>query len=539
MTPLGGRKRRYQEYSCDFGEVWEAVLSAGQDVLLDELRVLVAQRDAGTLSPEEFERRAAQLLKDPSAARVRPTPRPPAGEPEGPGPTASRPRGGGFSAAPAPGSSPAPDVPIVPSVGPQRWAAEPKAAAAPGATDGPPASVDRHAVPPAPPRAATSGPFSAAPSGSVAAEPQSTSASGVFSAVPVSSRTASSAAPAPAFTAAPETPPASSPGGALPSGSFSAAPTTQVAPVVTETIVEKVTEKRRRVRFSKRGRHSTSARSRSEAIPPAIPHDDLPGTSSLWEAAPAPSMWEAAPVAPPVETEPSVDDLGEAALAAPLERLAPPVESLWEAAPLAAEPVEAETAEPVQGETAEPSPVEPVPAESAVAAPEDEPTGEILVEALAAAEDPPALADLDVPEPTGLDLPPADGSPELDDDTAVTPVAPLDDEADIALMAEAVLYLPADEAHEEIVPAAPAASAAPRAERQRGLVAGSYWDLSERILPPDAPCGDGASVPAASMEGTYWDLSRRILAEADRRIEDDDPAGAQPGGYWDRSTIQR
>lgn len=493
-------------------------MTAGQDVLLDELRLLVEQRNSGAVTPEEFELRAAQLLKDPPAAGRAPATTTPLEAPLGP-PSRSdgRSPAGGFSAAPAPGSAPATDVLAVAPVGPRRWSAGPTAPATPTSNGGAAAGAEPVPTPsPPPPRPATPSPFSAAPSGFTATpEPQATSASGLFTAVPAASRTASSAAQVPTFAATPEIPPAPTTASAHSNGTLSAAPAVQVAPVPPETAVEKVTEKRRRMRLSRRGRHSTSGRSRSAATSPAVPLDEQPTPSpSVWEAAPAPSMWNAAPIAPPDEPELVTEALEGSSSEAPT--------ALTDLESAAVEPdvvVRASTIDSIGAE--------------ADAEIEADPTGELFLEPAMAVEVPSAPAVSDEPgEAAQVAL--------VEEPPPAAVVAP--DDPDIGLLAEAVLYLPADEAEEETAPSSPAASAAPatpRVERQRGLIAGSYWDLSERILPPDAPCGDGATDPAATMEGTYWDLSRRILAEADRRIEEDDPAGVQPGGYWDRSTIQR
>ena len=238
-------------------------------------------------------------------------------------------------------------------------------------------------------------------------------------------------------------------------------------------------------------------------------------------------MWDAAPIAPPEEPELLTEALEGTPPEKPVSLTTPELST--------AEPEVTEQPPTIDSIVAEPEVAEQAP--SIVAEPEAEieadPTGELFLEQAMAVEDPPVLAVSDEP---------GEGSQvALVEEPPPAAVAALDDPS-IGLLAEAVLYLPADEAEEETALSSPAASAAPAApcvERQRGLIPGSYWDLSERIMPPDAPCGDGAADPAATMEGTYWDLSRRILAEADRRIEDDDPAGVQPGGYWDRSTIQR
>jgi hypothetical protein len=130
--------------------------------------------------------------------------------------------------------------------------------------------------------------------------------------------------------------------------------------------------------------------------------------------------------------------------------------------------------------------------------------------------------------PAAVEQAPVEVSPE-----PVVAAAPMSlEQEDPGLLAEAVLYLPADEAAEETAPTIA------RIERQRGLVPGSYWDLTERILPPDVPVGGDGPEPAHGLEGTYWDLSHRVLPTGPDQIDDVDVA-TQPGGYWDRSTIHR
>ena len=168
------------------------------------------------------------------------------------------------------------------------------------------------------------------------------------------------------------------------------------------------------------------------------------------------------------------------------------------------------------------------------------PTGEILLEEPEASPTTPASTDVAADGGPPVRLQPAaplwsatgtlgvtlsDGA-----DAAPPAVSEPAAEEDIGLLAEAALYLPAEESEEDGAPTIV------HIERRRGLVPGSYWDMSNRYVPP-APDVEEGVVPRP-LEGTYWDRAERVLSQTTEQPADEDTR-LQEGGYWDRSSIRR
>lgn len=500
-------------------------MTVGQDVLLEELRNLVALRDSGSLTSEEFEEQAARLLSDPTSSSG------PGVAPASAAAPSVQPGRSSFSAAPAPGASARESPPATVSPAPsgtRRWNATP---AAEPFSASPQAST-------APQRADV---FGAVPQGSASPSPTSAGASPIlggtagmmaspagqsdpFTAAPQKAEgsTAMSTGPASAFSAAPTTvtpTPTAESFTAAPTGLYSAAPVASSTLQSAEPLPVTPTEQRtRRRRMSRRGRHSVSGgSSRTEDMPTR-------STTTTPSVLPVSSPWAAAPVAAPS---------GDMAVT--------PV------APVAEEPVVTDLVAPPEVPEASPSSIVAEEIRDLVVD-EPEPTGEILLEPreelateleLSETPSPDAASPLRQPVAplwsasgtTGVSL-----SGTARDTAPVAPAVehvvaePRAEQPDIAALAEAALYLPADESEEEAAPTIV------QIERQRGLIPGSYWDMSNRYVPPAPEVEEG--VVSRPLEGTYWDRTERVMAQATESDEVEDTA-SQAGGYWDRSTIRR
>jgi len=292
-------------------------VSLTQDVVLDELRKLVAERDSGALSAQDFERQAAELLAQQTAA-----PRP--------GPVS-------YSAAPGP----VPD-------------AQPVAGAKAHGEESAAVVAEVEARPPAAPSAGTKG-ASSSSAWSAAPDPEA-NGSGSWSAGPDPTATVGAAAQrksglatkkASQWSAAPE--PGPSGNGAMPeaadsiqrapkrrsaamspsaTATWSVAPDGSTPPDQLEAVAEKgTTERARRRRLIRRGKHSSAkppvpgkprrriagADSATGAEETAQVGTSVSTPSDPWSAAPEPTI-ALSPVSlssPVVEVEVEADPTGE------------------------------------------------------------------------------------------------------------------------------------------------------------------------------------------------------------------------------------
>ncbi len=466
-------------------------MSVGQDVLLDELRVLVARRDSGELAPEEFERQAARLLTDGPSAPGESAPASPTAEAPAAPPSRPRVSSSGFTAAPTPGSAPAVAAPEAAPVRPPRWNEMSK-------DNGPG------------PQAA----LSAAPTGFTATPKGPGSGQSASTATP---RTQFSAAPTPQATTASNGNGSGTLNGgfsAAPTGGFSATPAVQVAPRPDEAPASNGTEKRRLRRLSRRGRHTVSERpvQATPAVPAVHVEAPQPFDESIWVAAPslARADLEPAVVADQAEEVP-VEDEPTAELEAVLED---PSTTAAEDEQIQASDA-ASDGEP-EADRAEATPVSQQVSPQPVAPPG--PAGPI--------EPVPAAAQLgELLRPARVE--PAGPVPSQ-------PVAPIRPAAAVAAP------IPSESA-EPIRPASAAAAGKPSVPRwqQRRGVEGSYWDTSGRVVPPSQPVNLGPEEDDRSLQGTYWDFSRRVTPSGPVKLGPDDAGASHPGGYWDKSTIHR
>lgn len=395
-------------------------MSVDQDALLGAIQRLVADRDAGALTDEQFERLSAQLLKGMAPATNTGLPAAPAAS-----------AGSQWVAAPAPKAAPA-----RPSS--SQWSAAPQPGAGPGVAE---ASSATPSVAKAHPRATR---WSAAPQPDAAAA----AAGPAVSATPSESGRRSAATSTVADPAAPRTKWSAAPQpGAAPAGgsSWSAAPQTSVERQVEEPTPSPAAQSRaeqpRRGLVRRRGRHSISGRGKAPTAP-ASAGDLLPDTAT----SAAEVVAEAEQVIAAGPAQPMVEETVPAAMEATVNQV-------------------------------------------------------VLPEPQAVA------AELPEPEPMAASL----SAPQFDAGEPTDPVG--------------------------VAAVAPPTEAAPAQPRERGLVPGSYWDLSVRVL-PDLPAMAGGDLHGVRA-GSYWDTSARILPSRPSDLAGGDTPGTRPGGYWDRNSIKR